>query len=115
MFLISSSHPSICGGHFSSEIGLILSHQSATRLVLVTTISYAFSLDKYSNSLSISSVVLKYNGACISASSYPCPACIILLYISSSGFIKCTSHVPTTGLFNLSAIFTISTFISIKS
>ena len=67
--LIVSSHPGIWGGHFSGEIGLILSHISEILFVFVTTTSYAFSFPRYSNSLSISSVVLRYNGACISASS----------------------------------------------
>ena len=69
IFFISSSHPGICGGHFSGDIGLICSHISDILFVFVTTTSYAFSSPKYANSSSISSVVLKYNGACISASS----------------------------------------------
>ena len=56
---IVCSQLSIYGGHFSGEIGLILSHISAILFVFVTTTSYAFSSPKYSNSLSISSVVLK--------------------------------------------------------
>ena len=43
---IVCSHPGICGGHFSLEIGFILSHISAILLVFVTTISYAFSSPK---------------------------------------------------------------------
>ena len=57
--LIVCSHPSICGGHFSGDIGLIFSHISAILFVFVTTTSYAFSSPKYSNSFSISSVVLR--------------------------------------------------------
>ena len=101
------SQPGICGGHFSGDIGLIQSHISETLFVFVTTTSYAFSFPRYENSSSISSVVLKYSGACWSASSYPWPACNILLYISSDGSIKWTSHVATTNLFNLSPISTI--------
>ena len=67
--LIVVSHPSICGGHFSGEIGFIFSHISAILFVFVTTTSYAFSSPKYSNSFSISSVVRKYIGACSSQSS----------------------------------------------
>ena len=37
--LMSSSHPGICGGHFSGDIGLICSHISAILLVFVTTTS----------------------------------------------------------------------------
>ena len=67
---MSSSHPGMCGGHFSGDIGLICSHMSAILFVFVTTTSYAFSSPKYLNSSNISSVVLKYNGAWLSASSY---------------------------------------------
>ena len=63
IFFISSSHPGMCGGHFSGDIGLICSHISDILFVFVTTTSYAFSSTRYSNSFSISSVVLKYNGA----------------------------------------------------
>ena len=114
IFLISSSHPGICGGHFSGDIGSILSHISATLFVFVTTTSYAFSLPKYSNSLSISSVVLKYNGACSSASLYPCPASNIRLYTSSWGSMKWTSHVATTSFPNFSPNATIFLFISFR-
>ena len=40
---------------------------------------------------------------------------MILLYTSSSGFMKCTSHVPTTGLLNCSPSATIFRLISFKS
>ena len=46
IFFIVSSHPSMCGGHFSGEIGLIFSHISDILFVLVTTTSYAFSSPK---------------------------------------------------------------------
>ena len=109
------SAPSIWGGHFSFDIGLITSHMSAILFVFVTTTSKAFSLPKYSNSSSISSVVLKYNGAWLSQSSKPCPAIKILLYISSVGSKKCTSPVATTGLPSFSPSFTICLFISCNS
>ena len=112
IFFIVCSHPSICGGHFSGDIGLIFSHKSAILFVFVTTTSYAFSSPKYSNSFSISSVVRKYNGACSSASSYPCPAINIRLYISSCGSIKCTSQVATTGFPSFSPNSTIFLLIS---
>ena len=44
--LIVCSQPGICGGHFSGEIGLILSHISEILFVFVTTTSYAFSSPK---------------------------------------------------------------------
>ena len=37
--LIVSSHPGICGGHFSGDIGHIFSHISAILFVFVTTTS----------------------------------------------------------------------------
>ena len=45
--LIVCSQLFIYGGHFSGEIGLILSHISETLFVFVTTTSYAFSSPKY--------------------------------------------------------------------
>ena len=89
---------SMTGGHLSGRTGAIFSHISAILLGFVITISSAFSLPRYSNSFSISSVVRKYKGAWLSASLKPFPAIIIRRYTSSSGFKKCTSQVPTTSL-----------------
>ena len=115
IFFISSSQPGMCGGHFSGDIGLILSHISLILFVFFTTTSYAFSGPKYWNSSSISFVVLKYKGACKSASAYPCPASRILLYISSWGSIKWTSQVATTSLPSFSPNSTIFLFISLNA
>ena len=51
------------GGHLSGRTGEMRSHIAAILRVFVITISSALSLPKYSNSLSISSVVRKYSGA----------------------------------------------------
>ena len=94
----SSSAPSILGGKVSSGIGFIFSILSAIRFVFVITTSLAFSAPRYSNSLSISSVVRRNNGGCLSLSENPSAAIMIFRNAESAGSMKCTSHVATTGL-----------------
>ena len=109
------SESGMTGGHLSGLTGSITSILSAIFLVFVTTISYALSYPRYENSSSISSVVRRYNGACMSASLNPLPAMSTRLYTSSSGSRKCTSHVATTGIPRLSPRLMIFLFISSRS
>ena len=87
--------------------GWTIARLSRVDLAILRLAVYEMKYASLPAAVSINAVVRKYNGAWSSASANPFPVIIIRRYTSSSGSMKCTSQVATTGFLNCSPNFTI--------